>query len=183
MRKGHVIGSLCFVAVLTSNLSGAPDEAIKIEVEQPQLSFYEVQSPTINASLKLTIDARFTNEGNSPVEIPDHVGALHVAGISMHGVESQNADGSWRIVEGGGDIMWIGDIVFPKCKLLNPKETLEVKGISGPFVVFKSHLEGLSGTKATVRLYLFLPCTQRDGKLGSKILKTIPFVLSVPSLP
>ncbi len=79
--------------------------------------------------------------------------------------------------------MWKGDTVFPACRSLNPKETLDVKGVSGPFVVFKSNLDGLSGTRATIRLYLLLPCKQRDGKVTVKIVTTDPFVLSIPPLP
>jgi hypothetical protein len=177
---GRVVECLCFVAALISTLSGTTNESVKVEVEQPRLDSYKVQSPTINAGLKLTFDARFTNQGDAPVEVPDRVWAGDVAGISTHGVESQQSDGSWRTVEGGGDLMWKGDTVFPRCKLLNPNETLEVKGISEPFVAFKSHLDGLWGTTATLRLSLLLPCTHRDGKQLLKVVKTNPFVLSIP---
>jgi hypothetical protein len=175
--------SLFVAAAVIFSLSAATDDSVKVEVEQPRLGSYKVQSPTINAGLKLTFDARFTNQGDAPVEVPDRVWAGNVAGISTHGVESQQSDGSWRTVEGGGDLIWKGDTVFPRCKLLNPKETLDVKGVSGPFVVFKSNLDRLSGTTATIRLYLLLPCTQRNGKQVLKTVKTNPFVLSIPPLP
>jgi hypothetical protein len=133
--------------------------------------------------LNLVFDARLTNQGDAPVEIPDRAETGGVAGIFQNGVESQQSDESWRTVEHGGDLLWKGDTVFPRCKSLNPKETLDVKGVSGPFVVFKSNLDGLSGTRATIRLYLVLPCKQRDGKLVLQTVKTNPFVLSVPPLP
>lgn len=181
-RRGAVC-SLFFIAALIPNLSGATDDAVQVEVERPRLSSQKVQSPTVNPGLKLTFDARFTNQGDAPIEVPDRVWAGDVAGIFMHGMDSQQSDGNWRTVEGGGDLMWKGDTIFPRCKLLNPKETFEVKGVSGPFVVFKSNLEGLWGTTATIRLHLLLPCTQRDGKQVLKTVKTNPFVLSIPPLP
>jgi hypothetical protein len=174
---------LFFLAALISTVSAATDDGVRVEVERPRLGSYKVQSPTINAGLKLTFHARFTNQGDAPVEIPDRVWAGDLAGISTWGVESQQSDGSWRIVEGGGDLLWKGETVFPKCKLLNPKETLEVKEISEPFVVFKSHLDGLWGTTATLKLTLLLPCAQRDRKQVLKTVKTNPFVLSIPPLP
>jgi hypothetical protein len=98
-------------------------------------------------------------------------------------MESQRSGGSWRTVEGGGDLIWNAEAAFPRCKLLNPKETLEVKGVFGPFVVFKSNLKGLWGTTATLRLSLLLPCTQRNGQQTLKIVKTNPFVISIPPEP
>ena len=81
----------------------------------------------------------------------------------------------------GGDLIWKGGTVFPTCKSLNPKETLVVKGVSGPLVDSKSELGGL-GPKATIRLYLILPCKRRDGMM-LKTVQTDPFVLSIPPLP
>jgi len=178
---GRVVGSLCFLAVLVSTVSAATDDAIRVEVERPRLFPDTVLDPS--ARLNLAFDARFTNQGDAPLEIPDRAATARVPGISKHGVEAQQSDGSWRTVEGGGDLMWKGDTVFPRCKLLNPKESLEAKGVSGPFVVFKSNLGGLWGTTATIRLHLLLTCKQRDGKLMSKIVKTNPFVLAIPPLP
>lgn len=171
-----------FVAVaLISSASAATYDGLRVEVERPRLVADKAQNPIL-AGLNLVFDTRFTNQGDVPVEIPDHVWAEDVAGISIHGVDSQQSDGSWRSVERGGDLMWKGDTVFPRCKLLNPKETLDVKGVSGPFVVFKSNLDGLSGTRATIRLRLLLPCKQRDGNLAVKTVRTDPFVLSIPPL-
>lgn len=148
IRRARVVGSLCIVAALISTLSGATDEAVKVEVLQPRLDSYKVQSPTVNPGLKLTFDARFTTRGDAPIEVPDRAWTEDVAGISKWGLESQQSDGSWRTVEGGGDLLWKGETVFPKCKLLSPKETLEVKEISGPFVAFKSHLDGTVGHRS-----------------------------------
>jgi hypothetical protein len=180
--RGLAACALFFIAALISTLSAATDDGVKVEVERPRLVADKAQGPIL-AGLNLVFDARFTNQGDAPIEIPDRAWTGGVAGISMHGVESQQSDESWRTVEGGGDLMWKGDTVFPGCKLLNPKETLDVKGVSGPFVVFKSNLYGLSGTRATIRLYLALPCKQRDGKVMLKTVKTDPFVLSIPPLP
>jgi len=172
-----VCGLFLLASVISTNSAATVDE-VRIEVERPQLVPDTVMDP--NARLNLAFDARLTNHGGAPIEVPDRVWAGDVAGISTHGVESQDSDGNWRTVEGGGDLMLKGDTVFPRCKVLKPGETLEVKGISGPFVVFKSHLDRLSGTTATIRLHLLLPCTQRDGKQMLKIVKTNPFVLSIP---
>jgi hypothetical protein len=171
-----------FILASTSTSFGAADDALKVDVERPRLVSYQVQSPTINAGLELTFDARFTNHGDAPVEIPDGASAGRVAGITQHGLESRLSDGSWRLVEDGGNLMWRGDTIFPMCKSLRPKETLDVRGLSGVFVVFKSNLVGL-GTSPTIRLHLVLPCKQRDGKLALNTVKTDPFVLSIPPLP
>jgi hypothetical protein len=173
--------SLFFVSTLISSVSGATDDAVRVEVERPRLFPDTVLDPS--ARLNLAFDARFTNQGDASVEVPDRVWDGDVAGISRNGLDSQQSDGSWRTVEGGGDLMWKGNTVFPRCKLLNPKETFEVKGVSGPFVVFTSNLAGLWGTTATFRLHLLLPCTQRNGKQVLKTVKTDPFVLSIPPLP
>jgi hypothetical protein len=173
--------SLFLTQVLISSASAATDDGLRVEVEQPRLVPDTALDP--NARLNLVFDARFTNRGDAPVEVPDRVWVGDVAGISTHGLDSQQSDGSWRTVEGGGDLMWKPDTVFPRCKLLNTKETFEVKGVSGPFVVFKSNLKGLAGTTATLRLHLLLPCKQRDGKPVLKTARTEPFVLSIPPQP
>ena len=179
-----MIGRGLFIAALIFTLSAATDDAVKVEVERPQLVVDNTvtQSPNL-AGVKLSFDARFTNQADAPIEIPDRAWAGDVAGISIHGVESQQSDGSWKVVVPGGMLAWKGDTVFPKCKLINPKETLDVKVMIGPFVVFKSNLDGLSGTRATIRMYLLLPCKQRDGKQVLKTVRTDPFVLSIPTLP
>jgi hypothetical protein len=129
-------------------------------------------------------DARFTNQSKTPVDIPDlDASRGGVVGIELHGVESQQNDGSWRVVVPGGMLGWKIDTVFADCKSLGPNETAEVKRVSRPFVVFKSNLKGLEGPRATLRLYLVLPCKQRDGKVISKTVRTDPFVLSIPPLP
>jgi hypothetical protein len=179
--KGLGICSLFFLAALISSVSAATDDAVRVEVERPRLFPDTVLDP--NARLNLVFDARFTNLGDAPVEVPDRAAAGDAAGISKHGMESQRSDGSWRTVEDGGDLMWNAETAFPRCKLLNPKGTFEVKGVSGPFVVFKSNLKGLWGTTATLRLFLLLPCTRRNGQQALKIVKTNPFVVSIPPLP
>jgi hypothetical protein len=176
----RVVRSLFFVAAVIPTF-GATDDALKVEVEQPRLAADKAQY-SIVARLKLVLDAQFTNLADAPIEIPDRVSVVGVAGIFENGVESQQSDGSWRTVYSGGDVMWIGDTVFPICKSLNPKETLVVKGVWGPLVDSESNLRGLS-PRATIRLYLVLPCKQRDGKVTSKTLRTDPFVLSIPPLP
>jgi hypothetical protein len=173
--------SLFFVAALIPTASGATDDPIKVEAEQPRVVANEAAN-SILGRLKLVFDARFTNLGDAPVEIPDRLSIKGVAGISENGVDSQQSDGSWRTVNGGGDLMWIGHIVFPLCKVLSPKETLVVKGVWGPLVDSESNRRSLS-PRATIRAYLVLPCKQRDGKVVSKIVKTDPFVLSIPPLP
>ena len=134
-------------------MSAATNDGVRVEVEQPRLVPDTVLDP--NARLNLVFDARFTNREEAPVELPDRVWVGDVAGISRNGLDSQQSDGSWRTVEGGGDLMWKADTVFPRCKLLNPKETSEVKGVSG----------------------------QRGGKKVLKTVQTNPFVLSIPPLP
>jgi hypothetical protein len=173
--------SLFVTAALISSASAATDDAIQVEVERPRLAADKAQY-SILARLKLVFDARFTNLADAPIEIPDRAAAGAVVGISENGVESQQSDGCWRTVNHGGDVMWIGDTVFPNCKSLNPKETLAVKGVAGPLVDSESNLRGLS-PRATIRLYLVLPCKQRDGKLVLKTVRTDPFVLSIPPLP
>ena len=181
--RALAVCSLFFMAAPIPSVSGAPDDAVRVEVEQPQLVVDNSpsQSPYLTG-YKLAFDARFTNQGNALVEIPGSAATGGVAGISQNGVESQQSDGSWRTVENGGDLMWKGDTIFPMCKSLSPKAILAVKGLSGPFVVFKSNLRGL-GPTATIRLYLVLPCKQQDGKVISKTVRTAPFVLSIPPLP
>lgn len=173
--------TLFFAAALIPTVSGAVDDTLKIEAEQPRVVANRAEY-SILGRLKLVFDARFTNLGDAPVEIPDRISMKGVAGMSENGVDSQQNDGSWRTVYGGGDVMWIGDIVFPSCKVLSPKETFVVKGVWGPLVDSESNLRSLS-PRATIRVYLVLPCKQRDGKVVSKIVKTDPFVLSIPSLP
>jgi hypothetical protein len=169
------------MAALTSTLSGGTDDAVQVEVERPRLVVDKAQSPLLTG-FRLAFGARFTNQGDAPIEIPERAEAERVAGISQSGVESLQSDGMWRTVESGGDVLWKGDTVFPRCKSLNPKDSLDVKGISGPFVVFKSNL-GWLGTTATIRLYLVLTCKRRDGNLLLKTVPTSPFVLSIPLLP
>lgn len=177
----RAVFTLYFVAAMIPTLSAATDDALKVTVEEPRLVVDKAQY-SILAGVKLVFDARFTNLADTPVEIPDRATAGGVAGIFENGVKSQQSDGSWRTVNNGGDLMWRGDTIFPPCKSLGPKETLVVKGVSGPLVDSKSNLRGLSPT-ATVRLYLVLPCKQRDGKVTSKTVPTDPFVLSIPPLP
>lgn len=160
--RGLAVCSLFFLAALTPTMSAATDDGVRVKVERPRLVPDTVLDP--NARLNLAFDARFTNQGSAPVEVPARASAEDVAGISRNGLDSQQSDGSWRTVEGGGDLMWKVDAVFPRCRLLNPQETFEVKGVYGPFVVFKSNLKGLAGTTATLRLHLLLPCTQSNGK-------------------
>ena len=179
--RGLAACSLFFVSAVISSVSAATDDAVRVEVERPRLFPDTFLDPS--ARLNLAFDLRFTNQGDAPVEVPDRVWDGGVAGISRHGLDSQQSDGSWRTVEGGGDLMWKADTVLPRCKVLNPKETFEVKGLSGPFVVFKSNLEGLWGTTATMRLHLLFLCTQRNGKQVVKTVKTNPFVLSIPPVP
>jgi hypothetical protein len=182
IARGLAVCRLFFISASIATLSGENDDAIRVEVERPRLVVdTTTQSPYLTGS-RLSFDARFTNSGDAPVEIPDRAATGRVAGIGQHGVESKQSDGSWKLVEDGGNLMWRGDTIFPTCKSLNPKETIEVKGVSGPFVVFKSNLKGLAGATATLRLDLVLPCKQRDGKLTLNSVKSDPFVLSVPPL-
>lgn len=178
----RAVRTLFFVASVIPTLSGATDDALKVEVERPRIVEDKAQH-SILARLNLLFDARLTNLGDAPVEIPDRADlAVRMVGIFENGVESQQSDGSWRAVNNGGDVMWIGDTVFPMCKSLNPKESLVVKGVSGPLADSESNLRGLS-PRATIRLYLVLPCKQRDGKVTSKTVRTDPFVLSIPPMP
>ena len=173
--------TLLFVAAVTLTLSGATDDALKVEVERPRLVADKAEYPIL-AGINLVFDARFTNEADTPVEIPDRAdSAGGVVGIFENGVKSQQSDGSWRTEFSGGDLLWKGSTVFPDCKLLGPKETLNVKGVSGPLADSKSNLLRL-GTKATIRLSLVLPCKQRDGNVVAKTVQTVPFVLSIPPL-
>lgn len=169
------------IAALIPCLSGATPDGLKIEVERPRLVVDKAQY-SILARLKLVFDAQFTNLANAPVEIPDRVSVVGVAGIFENGVESRQSDANWRIAYSGGDVMWIGEIAFPRCKSLDPKETLVVKGAWGPLVDSESNLDRL-GTRATIRLYLVLPCKRRDAKVVSEIARTNAFVLSIPPLP
>lgn len=177
----RAVRALFFVAAVIPTVSGSPDDTFKVEAEQPRIVGHDTEH-SILGRLTLVFDARFTNLGDAPVEVPDRISIKGVAGISENGVDSRQSDGSWKTVNHGGDLMWIGDIVFPVCKVLNPKETLVVKGVWGPLVDSESNLRGLS-PRATIRADLVLPCKQRDGKVVSKIVKTNPFVLSIPSLP
>jgi hypothetical protein len=176
----RAVRTLIFVAAVIPTASEATDDTLKAKAEQPRVVADETAD--ILGRLKLVFDARFTNLGDAPVEIPDRISIRGVAGISENGVDSQQSDGSWRTVNNGGDVMWIGDIVFPLCKSLNPKETLVVKGVWGPLVDSESNLLSLS-PRPTIRLYLVLPCKQRDGKVTSKTVRTDPFVVSIPPLP
>ena len=179
--RGCVVRTLFFVAAVIPALSGVTDDALKVEVVRPRVVADKAQY-SILARLKLMLDAQFTNLADAPVEIPDRASVVGVAGIFENGVEAQQSDGSWRTMYSGGDVMWIGDTVFPMCKSLNPKENLVVKGVWGPLVDSKSNLDRL-GTRATVRLYLVLTCKQQDGKRVLKTVKTNPFVLSIPPPP
>jgi hypothetical protein len=120
----RAVRTLIFVAAVIPTASEATDDTLKVKAEQPRVVADETAD--ILGRLKLVFDARFTNLGDAPVEIPDRISIRGVAGISENGVDSQQSDGSWRTVNNGGDVMWIGDIVFPLCKSLNPKETLVV---------------------------------------------------------
>jgi len=177
--------TLVSFAALIPTLSAATDDAVRVAVERPQLVVDNTvtQSPNL-AGFKLSFDARFTNQSKTPVDIPD-LDKLRggVVGIELHGAESQQSDGSWRVVVPAGMLAWKIDTVFADGKSLGPDETAELKGFSRPLVVFKSNLDGLPGTRATIRLYLELTCKQRDGKVISKTLRTDPFVLSIPPLP
>ncbi len=179
MSRGRAVCGIFFVAAVIPTL-GATDDTLKVKAEQPRVVADEAAD--ILGRLKLVFDARFTNLGDAPVEIPDRISIRGVAGIFENGVEAQQSDGSWRTVYSGGDVMWIGDTVFPICQSLNPKETLVVKGVWGPLVDSESNLLSLS-PRATIRLYLVLPCKQRDGKVTSKTVRTDPFVLSIPPTP
>jgi len=176
----RAVHTLIFVAAVIPTASGATDDTLKVKAEQPRI--VADGTADILGRLKLVFDARFTNLGDAPVEIPDRVSVVGVAGIFENGVEAQQSDGSWRTLYNGGDVMWIGNTVFPVCKSLNPKETLVVKGVWGPLVDSETNLRGLS-PRATIRLYLVLACKQRDGKVTSKTVRTAPFVLSIPPLP
>ena len=175
------VRALILVVPVIPTASGATDAPVKVEAEQPRVVANEAEH-SILGRLKLVFDARFTNLGDAPVEIPDRISMKGVAGMFENGVDSRQSDGSWRTVNGGGDLMWIGEIVFPLCKVLGPKETLVVKGVWGPLVDSESNLRSLS-PRATIRAYVVLPCKQRDGKVVSKIVKTDPFVLSIPPQP
>ena len=183
--RGLAVCSLFFIAGLISSIPAATDESIRVEVERPQLVVDDTstQSPNL-VGFKLSFDARFTNQSKNQVDIPD-LDELRggVVGIELHGAESQQSDGTWRVVVPGGTLAWKIDTVFADCKSLGPEETAELKEFSRPLVVFKSNLNGLSGTSATIRLYLEFTCKQREGKVVLKTVKTHPFVLSIPSLP
>lgn len=181
IERGLAVCTLSFVAALIPTLSAATDDAVRVEVERPQLVVDDTitQSPNL-AGFKLSFDARFTNLSKTPVDIPD-LDELRggVVGITLNGVESQQSDGSWRFVVPGGTLLWKGDTVFADCKSLRPNETAEMKGVSDQLAIYKSNLGGL-GPKATLRLTLVLSCKQQD---ALKTVKTNPFVLSIPSLP
>ncbi len=177
--------SLFFIAALIPTLSSATDESVRVEVERPQLAVDNTitQSPYL-AGFKLSFDARFTNQSKTQVDIPN-LDELRggVVGIELHGAESQQSDGTWRVVVPGGTLAWKIDTVFADCKPLGPDETAGLKEFTRPLVVLKSNLNGLSGTRATIRLYLELTCKQREGKVVLKTVRTDPFVLSIPPLP
>src|SRR5690348_10108832 len=142
-RMLRAVRTLIFVAAVIPTASGATDDSLKVEAEEPRVEANEAAN-SILGRLKLVFDARFTNLGDAPVEVPDRISIKGVAGMSQNGVDSQQSDGTWRKVYGGGDLMWIGDTVFPVCKVLSPKETLVVKGAWGPLVDSESNLRSLS---------------------------------------
>jgi hypothetical protein len=179
--RGLAICSLFFITALISPVSAATDDAVQVEVERPQFVVDNniTRSPTL-AGFKLSFDARFTNQSKTPVDIPDLEELRDgVVGIMLHGVESQQSDGSWRLVVLGGMLAWKIDTVFADCKSLGPNETVEVKGFSRRLAVYRGNLAGL-GPKATLRLTFVLSCKQRD---MLRTVKTDPFVLSIPPLP
>lgn len=182
ISRGLLACTLLFVA---ATLSAATDDAVLVEVERPQLVVDNTitQSPNL-AGFKLSFDARLTNQSKTQVDIPD-LDELRdaVVGIELHGAESQQSDGTWRVVVPGGILAWKIDTVFSHCKSLGPDETAELKEFSRPLVVFRSNLNGLAGTRATIRVYLELTCRQREGKVVLKTVKTNPFVLSIPPMP
>jgi hypothetical protein len=184
MCRGRAVGGLYFVAALISTLSGATDDAVKVEVERPQLVLDNSVTPSpYLAFFKLLSDIQFTNQSKASIEIPD-LGKLRsgVVGITFDGVEAQQSDGTWRFVVLPPNLVWKIDTVFADCRSLGPGETAEIKGYSHGLSVFKSNLSGL-GSKATVRLTIELSCKQRDGNVVLKAVKTSPFVLSIPALP
>jgi hypothetical protein len=183
--RGLAICSLYSIVALVSTASAATGESVRVEVGRPQLVVDNTitQSPHL-AGFKLSFDARFTNQSKTPVDIPDPDELRGgVVAIELHGAESQQSDGSWRVVVPGGTLAWKIDTVFADCKSLGPDETAELKEFSRPLVVFKSNLNGLLGTRATIRLYLEFTCQQREGKVLLKTVRTNPFVLSIPTLP
>jgi hypothetical protein len=170
-----------FVTGLTP-MPGATDGAVHVEVERPRLIADRGESPIV-ARFNLVFDARFANQSDAAVDIPDRDEPTGGAvGITPNGIESQHGDGGWKVVVNGGTLLWKSDTVFADCKSIGPKETVPIKGVSSPLVIYKSQLPGL-GTRPTLRLALVLSCKTREGNVVLKDVVTSPFVLSIPNVP
>ena len=89
------------------------EDAFAIRGYCPSAPATAVSYTHLDVYKRQVFDARLTNQGDAPVEIPDRAETGGVAGIFQNGVESQQSDESWRTVEHGGDLLWKGDTVFP----------------------------------------------------------------------
>lgn len=135
----------------------------------------------------MTYNVRFTNQSESPANIPDpDKGPDGAVWKAMLWAQSQRADGSWRYIINPGNLMWKGDTQFAPCKMLQPKETVEFKSLSGGFFIPRGELTGM-GPKLTVRAYLGLVCIPQrgalleDGTLPTAGMETGPFSVSMPA--
>jgi hypothetical protein len=141
---------LIFAGLACAAAAARPDQPIQAEVQHAQVAAPETtNAPSFRVSFeggihavptdappletfKLTLDVRFTNQSDQPIEIPDPDGGLDgVAWISMYTLQSQQADGTWKYLVPGGMLVWPGNTKFAMCKPLGPRETVTVKNVPG----------------------------------------------------
>ncbi len=157
----------------------AADPPPESQVQHAVAAISKSDDPDVVTIYQLSFDLRLTNRSETTINVPvSTAGPAELVTYEVHGVQSQQADGSWKYLI-QSSFYGTETTKYADCSSIAPGATAEIKDLSNALVLLKRRAQEL-GKEATLRLDIWFFCRKPDGTVPYNSTTTAPFHVHLP---